>query len=267
MQKISDYTVTPMVNRNFSDLNPLFIGSETCNAGQSYGPAVRKYTLIHYIVKGKGRIYKQDGVYHAGVGEAFIIHPNETVTYIADGSDPWKYQWVAFNGELAKDFLNLPTVFHFPSGLINEMNECMQKGLGEYRVAGLLFHMYAELFEKKSEGNHYVRQVKDYIHALYMTPLRVEDIAAQIGLDRRYLSRIFKQRIGVTIQEYIVSIRLEEAKLLLEEGRTVDESARICGYADTANFSKMFKKTYGISPKQWQLAARTHELTIKESDT
>lgn len=256
MERSSDYSVTLMVNQHLHDLNPLFVGSETCASGQSYGPAVRKYTLIHYVVKGRGRVYKQEGTYDVSAGQAFIIHPAETVTYVADGKDPWRYEWVAFDGELAKKFVELPAVFSFPAGLIREMEDCMGGELGEYRVAGLLFRMYAQLFEGKSERSDYVRQVKDHVRALYMTPLRVERIAAQIGLDRRYLSRIFKQRVGMTVQEYIVNVRLEESRAYLSEGRTVEETATLCGYEDAGNFSKMFKKRYGLSPKQWQRAQK-----------
>ena len=41
-----------LLNRQFQDLNPLFFGYEICKKGYKYGPAIRKYTLIHYVVEG-----------------------------------------------------------------------------------------------------------------------------------------------------------------------------------------------------------------------
>ena len=48
-----------IMNSHLKDLNPLFVGSEKCESGHSYGPNVRKYTLIHYVVAGKGIVYKK----------------------------------------------------------------------------------------------------------------------------------------------------------------------------------------------------------------
>ena len=123
-------------------------------------------------------------------------------------------------------------------------------------MAALLFEMYAELFEKSKPRNHYVRQVQDYIKALYMQPIRIEAIAEKMNLDRRYLSRIFKQKTGQTVQDYLISVRMEEAQRLLSQGKTVEEAATLCGYEDSFNFSKMFKRKFGVSPLQWKLGKR-----------
>ena len=147
-------------------------------------------------------------------------------------------------------------MIEFPSGVIREMLSMEERDLREYRVAALLFEMYAELFERPNPRNHYVRQVKDYIKALYMQPIRIEAIAEKMNLDRRYLSRIFKQKTGQTVQDYLISVRMEEAQRLLSQGKTVEESAILCGYEDPFNFSKMFKRKFGVSPLQWKLGKR-----------
>ena len=84
-----------------------------------------------------------------------------------------------------------------------------------------------------------------------MNEIRVEQIAENLNLDRRYLSRLFKQKMGQTIQEYLIIVRMDEAKRYLAEGRSVSETATLCGYTDTCNFSKMFKRVCGISPANW----------------
>ena len=84
-----------------------------------------------------------------------------------------------------------------------------------------------------------------------MHPLRVESIAKMVNLDRRYLSRVFKERVGCSIQEYIIEVRMEQAKLYLENGTTVAQAARLCGYDDVCNFSKMFKRHFSVTPCDW----------------
>ena len=122
------------------------------------------------------------------------------------------------------------------------MLEYIDDGLCEYMVASLLFQMYAELIRPHEQKMGYIEYVKDYIKALYMKPISVENIANQINLDRRYLSRIFKQNTGMTIQEYIIHIRMNEAKKLLRQEKSIEEVSLLCGYDDRSNFSKFFKR-------------------------
>lgn len=241
-----------LINRHFRDLNPIQFGYEQCRPQKRFGPYIRKHTLIHYVVKGKGVLWKNGLTFPVQAGEAFLILPGETATYEADATDPWYYQWVGFDGALAENFQAMPPVFPFPHDILQRMIDAAGQDLIEHRIAGLLFHLYAELFEEKRPQNNYVGQVQSRIHASYMEPLRVEQIAEELNLNRRYLSRVFKQKTGRSIQEYLIFIRMEEAKRRLEEGYSVKETATLCGYDDVGNFSKMFKRVYGSSPLYWK---------------
>lgn len=242
-----------LINRHMTDLNPLTVGEEQCERGHSYGPAVRRYMLIHYVVSGKGYLQKGDEVYSVQSGEAFLIFPDEITTYWADDETPWHYQWVAFDGALTEKFRQLPPVVELRENYIRKMLEVDEfSATREYLICSYLFQMYAALFDKKRVHNHYVRQVQDYIDTLYMKDLGVEQIAEKLNLDRRYLTRLFKQKTNMTIQEYLIQVRMEEAKRQLLAGMTVAEAATLCGYEDACNFSKMFKKRFGCSPAQWR---------------
>jgi AraC-like DNA-binding protein len=185
-------------------------------------------------------------------GEAFLILPGEVVTYAADREDPWSYQWIGFDGELAKSFAALPTVFPLSATFTQKMLETEGRDQREYRIAAALFEMYAALFGEQKTECDYVRRVKDHIRAVYMQELRVEEIARSMNLDRRYLSRYFKEKTGQTVQEYLISVRMEEAQKMLLQGRSVAEAALLSGYQDPFHFSKMFKRRFGISPLAWR---------------
>lgn len=241
-----------LLNRGFSDLNPLVLGCEHCLPSKSFGPDMRAYTLIHYVVKGSGVLYKGGQSFPVGAGQAFLINPGEIFTYAAEPSDPWYYQWIGFDGRLSKNFVELPALLEFSSNWIGMMLEVpAESAMREYEIAALLFRMYSDLFADKKHGSHYVRRVCDLIQAQYMYDLRVEEIAARMNLDRRYLTRLFKASIGMTVQEYLISVRMEEAKRRLSLGFSVGEAASLCGYSDVCNFSKMFKKRFGVSPGHW----------------
>lgn len=238
-----------LTNRHFQDLNPLIAGQEDCKSGHSFGPAVRQYVLIHYVVSGKGMYYAPEGAYPVTAGQAFVILPGEVTTYTADLADPWHYIWIGFNGQLAGKFAELGRVFEAPGDIFAQLiTDVRGTGLPEYALSAGLFQLYARLFGQKQSSNDHVKRVKNYIRTCYMQPIRVEDIANQLNLDRRYLSRLFKSHTGQTIQEYLLGTRLEAARQHIKEGCSVTKAAALCGYEDVSNFSRMFKRRYGVSP-------------------
>ena len=238
-----------LTDRKLLDLNPLVAGEERCAPGHSFGPAVRKYTLIHYVLRGKGTLYARGGAYPVGAGQAFVIAPEEVTTYTADTQDPWHYRWIGFNGALSFRFSQLPPVLNLPETFFGRMMHLPnQNATAEYLLAGELFSLYAYLFADSPSGSPHVHRVENYIRSNYMHPISVEQLARDLNLDRRYLSRLFKEKNGMSIQEFLVRVRLEEAQRLLLRGCSVKESARLAGYEDVSNFSKMFKKHIGKTP-------------------
>ena len=258
MGRAKEYLV---MNRHFGDLNPIVQGSEACASGHSFGPFIRNYTLLHYVESGTGTYTVGGETYRVSAGEIFRILPGETTVYTADKDDPWQYCWIGFDGALSDRFATLPPVFTAPKEALGVF--LFKKGdaqAPEFYLASQLFLLYAALFMSGSGRNmHYVRRVKDYVHATYMNELRVERIAEQMSLDRHYLTRMFKEKTGKSIQEYIVSVRMEEAERCLLRGCSVAETARLCGYEDACNFSKMFKARTGLSPAHFAKERRALE--------
>ena len=248
-----------LTNRGLQDLNPLLIGMEECVPNHHFGPATRNYTLLHLVVSGKGFFRVGGKTYPVKSGEIFRILPGEVTYYQADAEEPWCYRWLGFDGALSKDFASLPPVFPVSSiGARCFRFEDVEGASPEFRIASRLFRLYAELFERReSKAESYVQRVLDYVEVSYMYPgLRVEEIANQLHLDRHYLSRLFRNRTGQTLQDYIISVRMEEALRCLSQGLTVVDTAERCGYSDPFLFSKMFKRRYGLSPTHWKSAHR-----------
>lgn len=241
-----------LTNRNLADLNPRIAGEEVCAPDHSFGPAVRQYTLIHYVFRGKGVLYARGGSHPVRAGQAFVILPGEVTTYTADTYDPWHYRWIGFDGALSARFAQLPPVVTMPEMLFGRMESLFsQPAMAEYVLAGGLFELYAHLFPDTQSGSPHVRRVENYIRSNYMHPVRVEQIAGELNLDRRYLSRIFKAQTGLSMQEYLIRTRLEEAQRLLLQGCSVKEAAQLSGYEDVSNFHKIFKARTGRSPAEF----------------
>ena len=83
----------------------------------------------------------------------------------------------------------------------------------------------------------------------YQRELTVEEIADVCKLNRSYFSKLFKEVIGCTPQEFLIALRLNEAAELMKSSNTsIGEIAVRCGYPNQLHFSQAFKKRYGVPP-------------------
>lgn len=246
---MKDKLYIAVTNKKLKELNPVDVGYEKCKKGHTFGPAIREYWLIHYVKSGCGTFVKGDKVYNVNAGEAFLICPDEICTYFADKNNPWEYIWIGFNGKYAKDFEKLGDVFTADEEIFNSIIQCEQYDvcLTEF-LAGKLFLLYTSLFSNKSEKNSYVSKACGYIETNYLNDIKICDIAKIVGVERTYLAKIFKREKKISMQEYLVNVRLNQAERLLKMGYTVNEASYMSGYGDVCNFSKMFKRKKGISP-------------------
>ena len=237
-----------LTNRHLRDLNPLDAGSEICKSGKSFGPYVRRYTLLHYVLAGCGTFYARGEAHRVKAGEMFVILPGEVTTYTADEADPWHYRWIGFDGGLSRRFSELPPVFSVSGEVFDGIFPAKDAQMPEYHMAAGLIKLYAALFPTNANANTHVRKVESLIRAAYMHNVRVESLARELNLDRRYLTRLFKEKTGESVQQYLIRVRMEEAQRCLLQGHNVQTAARLCGYEDVSNFSRMYKKFYGHSP-------------------
>ena len=101
-------------------------------------------------------------------------------------------------------------------------------------------------------GNSVTVNILKYINANFNQELSLEIISKKCYMTVNELCRVFKKNMGTTVTKYITSIRITESKKMLKEGYSVSETAERCGFADYANFIRVFKKTVGIPPGQYK---------------
>ena len=83
--------------------------------------------------------------------------------------------------------------------------------------------------------------------------LSLSVLAEEFHLNPQYISQLFKNEIGVNFLSYLTNIRMEKAKkLLLSTSLSVAEVAEQSGYGDYRVFTKVFKKSEGITPSQYR---------------
>jgi AraC-like DNA-binding protein len=243
-------------DRRYQDLNPINFGYQRCDGGHT-GRGMRNYYMIHYVENGTGTLTVRGKTYTVTKGELFVVLKGEDAVYVADSENPWSYVWIGFSGKFAKrlEKLEEPVMAadSTPFGMIKSLH--LRADTREEVGASALHLIFADIFAGKSSHPHYVKRTANTIESLYMHNISVSEIADSLGLDRRYLSRIFHKSMGMSIQEYIIKVRMDAAKKLLSDGRSVSLTAELVGYNDVFNFSKMFKKHCGVSPKNYAVSA------------
>lgn len=102
-----------------------------------------------------------------------------------------------------------------------------------------------------------IHYAKEILLKNLVNPPSLTELSRQVGTCEYNLKRGFKEVFGTTVFGYLRDRRLEKAQqLLLEQTMTVASVAKAVGYDSRASFTVAFKRTYGVSPKSYQIAAR-----------
>ncbi|HEM3122744.1 TPA: AraC family transcriptional regulator [Streptococcus suis] len=263
-------------NRSYVDFYLIQFGMEACKPLHSFGPTMKQHYLFHYIISGSGTFYdtSDQREYHLTAGQGFLISPDAICSYEADAKDPWTYIWLEFDGLKTEHFLRqaglskeqpifsqreMPT----SSPVYHEMKQIL--ALHHQKSACLLGHLYLfisyliDCSLTKTSSKHdenkefYIREAINFVERNYEKAISVDDLAQVCNLNRHYFSRLFKEQMNISPQQFIIQYRLSEAcELLKNTTKTLQEIAEEIGYSNQFNFSTAFKRHYQISPNRWR---------------
>lgn len=105
--------------------------------------------------------------------------------------------------------------------------------------------------EKKAYNFNYTIH---FIQENYQQKLNLKDLASSCGYSYDYFRHQFQQRTGYSPQQYLIQIRMEAAaELLKNTSMSCTQIAFYCGFSDGAQFSTMFRKKFGVSPRNYRL--------------
>lgn len=129
--------------------------------------------------------------------------------------------------------------------------------LGETRLRELFY------FTLKGEGGavlerafgvgNEIARIIEYLSTRLDEPVSVDDMASHVGMSRAVFHRRFKEATTMSPIQYIKTMRLNKAAMKISEGVSVSQAAWGVGYSSASQFSREFKRMYGLSPRQWRL--------------
>lgn len=177
----------------------------------------------------------------------------------------WEEGWSELEKLLETTRKHCPQVILFKSFVIQllcSLQDKLQLDFGNVEVTLRDSKSFAEAEQYikscieilKQLGRQYspaIRKAMEYIQAHYTEDLSLNTVAESVYLHRDYLSRQFKKEVGMNYSEYLLKVRLDKAKKLLETtDMRISDIASSVGISNLSYFSTVFNKTYGLKPKE-----------------
>ena len=232
--------------------------------------------LCFVVLDGEGKVEYEGKSYEIKAGDCVFIDCRKAYSH-ATSANLWSLQWCHFYApsltaiyEKYKERGGRP-VFHpdDPSqfttiltdlySLASSSDYIRDMRINE-RLGSLLTLLMEESWHpesrKESRKRMELADVKKYLDEHYTEKITLDTLAEKFFINKYYLTRIFKEAYGITINTYILSLRITKAKQCLRfTEMSVEEIGVTVGVEDVNYFSRSFRKVEGISPteyrKQW----------------
>jgi AraC-like DNA-binding protein len=237
------------------------------------GRILTDYSFV-YLTQGSGT-FQVRGSRRLPVktGDVLLIHPGMWHNYSPSPETGWKEYWIMFNGRQAEKLVSqvvLPrraplihygednTLHHLFTQMLDVAAE--SPPFSDIIHAGLLLQMAAliqsQLQLQREQGGReasFVRQAKQKLAHAGEQPVDMQVLAHELGVSYPHFRRVFKQSTGIPPQQFLLNLRINLAKQLMEKpGMKLSEVARNVGFNDPYYFSRLFKQKTGISPSLWR---------------
>ena len=139
---------------------------------------------------------------------------------------------------------------------MNDMDD-LGRLCGMFRLLPVIFntsdHIFAGRPMQIERDVRRIQQICAYVMAHYIHSISLDEIATEIGMNRSAFCSYFKRHKGMTFSQFVTQYRLNTAcKLLKHSQKQVSEICFAVGFNDIPHFNRVFKKSQGITPKEYR---------------
>jgi len=231
-------------------------------------------SYLFFIVESGSGILKYDGVeYQLCAGDIVFIDCRRAYSHTTKNDDLWSLRWIHFDGPgmfpIYEKYIargGKPVIHGVDESVINRLTgihsdiaqtlvsedyvKDMKINEGICSVLTLLMELsWNPTDENVSHQKKDILSVRTYINEHFTDKITLEFLADNFFINKYYLTRVFKEQYGVSINTYIQQLKITKAKQLLRfSDLPIEQIAADCGIEDSNYFSRMFKKVEGVSP-------------------
>ncbi len=228
--------------------------------------------LFFIVVSGSGQLRYEN--------KAYMLHKNDCVfidcqkPYEQSSSlDLWHLKWVHFDGincaNIYQKYLERGGQPVFSSqqspSYIEVLDQIFEIAQSQSYIKDMkLFEQFTHLFSllmkdswnpdtKKETSKYNLEDIKKFIDENWQHKISLDQLANHFYINKYYLSRIFKEQYGITINHYINESKITHAKQELRfSASSIEQIAQNIGIEDANYFSRLFKKIEGVTPSQYR---------------
>ncbi len=229
---------------------------------------IDSYEII-FMEKGTAYI-NEDGVqYELNENDVLILEPGKEHFGYEPSKKNVSFYWVHFNSENFNTdgfvkYLHISEPFALKTLFVQLLHIANTPG-----YASCCFDMFCALISEEiafrlknssEQGSALAVNIKEWIRININKNLTVKSVSEEFGYHENYISRVFKASFGIGIKEYIIDIKLKNAKNLLNTTLySVKQIAGITGYQDENLFIKFFIYHTGMTPTEYRnMCSNTH---------
>ncbi len=225
-------------------------------------PVLLKHHRMILVMQGQGTFQFDSHTAPFSAGNLFFAFQNETFS-VGEAIDVM-YLYIDFDGGRAEDLLHRFGIqsnhrsYKGYEGLLPFWRDSLsraQEDTIDLAAESTLLYTFSRFRPQTDEYDKLIDKILKITDEDFRNPeLSVSGIAHALSYNPKYLSHTFKKKMKVSYSEYLRDIRIEYAISLFNEGLdSVKNVALLSGFADPLYFSNIFKKTVGISPREYIL--------------
>lgn len=247
---------------------------------------------ITYVISGKGTFYSGDEAVTLQSGDIHLIQKGTKHRIVPDRRNNLRFANIGFtfSDRLPENFRLIRELFEsnpslclqdkgevrlLMTQLINEMYAKTPHShvMAECCIKQVLVHIYRlsqatqpQIFSPKKTASTRlsIYTIVRYVDDNFYDFPGIEEMAKTLGYSESYISHVFKEKMGITLQEYVCKKKIEASLDFLKyQKHTITQIAMMLNYASVQSFGKAFRKVMGCSPTEYQ---RQHGIEISNED-
>lgn len=261
---MNEYIITPVSTQKNNIFYVTMCGISYPDIGYHIKRTHSDIFGIEYVLDGEGIVIANGKQYEVHKGDIYMLRQGSNHEYYAKS---WEKIWLNAAGTLIEALLmtyNLEShtvirgidISNFLREIISINEANIAQPERNSQSALVLHRLFQFLNERLSKENIHISpeaiRLRDYIEYHSAENVTIRELANMIYRSESQTIRIFKTAFGVTPYEYLLSYRMNQAKLLLKNTNLlIKEIAFKVGFANEHYFSDIFKKKTGLTPKEF----------------
>lgn len=237
-----------------------------------YGPQhIHRYVEVLYVMSGVCQIYLEGAEYTVHTDEAVIVFPNQVHGY--ESGPETNHVIVLISPDLVPEYTDLflrslPKQSYFIGlastprlrGYFNAVAEIYREKMPNREIAasGLMTAFFSEIFtgvefSPTSSNINIPQAILAFCMENYQKPITLEMLSHMLYVSPNYISRIFNQRLCISLTDYVNYLRVTHAKQLLKETNfPILQIAEDSGFRSIRTLDHVFHKTTGKTPMEYR---------------